>query len=43
MEQLLYAEKMAADWLRKSQKLSPTSVAEVSSRPMVVGLSAASD
>lgn len=43
MEQLLYAEKMAADWLRKTQKLAPAPVADISDRSMTVGLSAASD
>lgn len=43
MEQLLYAEKMAADWLRKTQKLAPAPVADISDRSMAVGLSAASD
>jgi DNA-binding CsgD family transcriptional regulator len=43
MEQLLVAEKMAADWLRKTQKHAPASVADISDRPIAVGLSAASD
>ncbi len=43
MEQLLYAEKMAADWLRKTQKPTPTPIAEAGERPMPVALSAASD
>jgi hypothetical protein len=43
MEQLLYAEKMAADWLRKTQKHAPAPVADISDRPIAVGLSAASD
>jgi hypothetical protein len=42
MEQLLYAEKMVADWLRKTQKVS-TSVTDISDRAMAIGLSAASD
>jgi DNA-binding CsgD family transcriptional regulator len=43
MEQLLYAEKMAADWLRKTQKHAPAPVTDISDRPIAVGLSAASD
>jgi len=43
MEQLLYAEKMVADWLRKTQKLVPTSIADIGDRPMAIRLSAASD
>lgn len=43
MEQLLYAEKMAADWLRKTQKHAPVPVGDISARPIAVGLSAASD
>jgi hypothetical protein len=43
MEQLLYAEKMAADWLRKNQKHAPAPVTDISDRPMAVSLSAASD
>ena len=43
MEQLLYAEKMAADWLRKNQKHAPAPVADISDRPMAVSLSTASD
>jgi DNA-binding CsgD family transcriptional regulator len=43
MEQLLYAEKMAADWLRKNQKHAPTVVTDIDDRPMPVSLSAASD
>jgi DNA-binding CsgD family transcriptional regulator len=43
MEQLLYVEKMAADWLRKTQKLAPTSITDISDRPVAVGLGAASD
>lgn len=43
MEQLLYAEKMAADWLRKTQKPGRASVVEFNDRPMPVSLSAASD
>jgi two-component system, NarL family, nitrate/nitrite response regulator NarL len=43
MEQLLYAEKMAADWLRKTQKLVSTPIVDISDRPMPVGLGAASD
>lgn len=43
MEQLLYAEKMAADWLRKTQKLAPAPVADISDRHLAVGVSAASD
>jgi DNA-binding NarL/FixJ family response regulator len=43
MEQLLYVEKMAADWLRKTQKLAPTSITDIGDRPVAVGLGAASD
>ncbi|HKW16955.1 MAG TPA: response regulator transcription factor [Terriglobales bacterium] len=43
MEQLLYAEKMAADWLRKSQKAGPASVTEMRESEQVVALGAASD
>jgi len=43
MEQLLYAEKMAADWLRKTQKHAPAPITDISDRPMAVSLSAASD
>ena len=42
MEQLLYAEKMVGEWLRKTQKV-PTSVTDISDRAMAIGLSAASD
>lgn len=42
MEQLLYAEKMAADWLRKIQKIAPTSIARVSGHRPSMGLSAVS-
>jgi DNA-binding NarL/FixJ family response regulator len=41
MEQLLYAEKMAADWLRRAQKVAPSPVAEISESH--AALSAASD
>ena len=43
MEQLLYAEKMAADWLRKTQKTAPTPVTRISEHRPAMGLSAASD
>jgi hypothetical protein len=43
MEQLLYAEKMAADWLRKTQNHAPAPIADISDRAMAVALSAASD
>lgn len=43
MEQLLYAEKMAADWLRKNQKSTPAPIADISEHLAVVGLGAASD
>jgi two-component system, NarL family, nitrate/nitrite response regulator NarL len=43
MEQLLYAEKMAAEWLKKSQKAAPTSIAEFREHETAVSLSAASD
>jgi hypothetical protein len=42
MEQLLYAEKMAAEWLRKSQKATTTSIPE-GVEHATVALSAASD
>lgn len=42
MEQLLYAEKMAADWLRKTQKLTSMPIDDASERAPVA-LSAASD
>jgi DNA-binding NarL/FixJ family response regulator len=43
MEQLLYAEKMAAEWLRKSQKTAPTPINEAKERELAISLSAASD
>src|SRR6185312_15487284 len=43
MEQLLYAEKMAADWLRKNHKHALAPVADISDRAVTVSLSAASD
>ena len=43
MEQLLYAEKMAADWLRKNQKHAPAPVTDIDDRPMAMSQSAASD
>lgn len=43
MEQLLYAEKMAADWLRKTQKITPTTIPAPTEHDMPVALSAASD
>jgi two-component system nitrate/nitrite response regulator NarL len=43
MEQLLYAEKTAADWLRKTQKSAPTPVTSISEHRPAMGLSAASD
>ncbi len=43
MEQLLYAEKMAADWLRKTQKNAPTPISDIGDRLPTVALSAASD
>jgi len=43
MEQLLYAEKMAADWLRKTQKLTAAPIVDISDRPVAIGLGAASD
>jgi DNA-binding NarL/FixJ family response regulator len=42
MEQLLYAEKMAADFLRKTHKIPPTPITEINER-VPVALSAASD
>ena len=42
MEQLLYAEKMAAEWLRKGQKTTPAPFSEAAERAPVA-LSAASD
>jgi DNA-binding NarL/FixJ family response regulator len=43
MEQLLYAEKMAADWLRKTQRMAPSAVSEINEPQGPVALSAASD
>jgi two-component system, NarL family, nitrate/nitrite response regulator NarL len=43
MEQLLYAEKMATDWLRKTQKITPTPISEPREHDLPVGLGAASD
>jgi two-component system, NarL family, nitrate/nitrite response regulator NarL len=43
IEQLLYAEKMAADWLRKAQKAAPTPINELREQEPTVGVSAASD
>jgi len=42
MEHLLYAEKMAADWLRKTQEISPSSIAEINESQAPAALSAAS-
>jgi len=43
MEQLLYAEKIAADWLRKTQEIGPSSIAEIGESQVPAALSAASD
>ena len=43
MEQLLHAEQMAADWLRRTQKIPAASIGEVTARPKRTGMSAASD
>jgi DNA-binding NarL/FixJ family response regulator len=43
MEQLLYAEKMAAEWLRKHQKMAAASVPEISELRPMMGMGAASD
>jgi two-component system, NarL family, nitrate/nitrite response regulator NarL len=42
-EQVLQAEKMAADWLRRPLKISPSSTAQVGDRSRATGLGAASD
>jgi DNA-binding NarL/FixJ family response regulator len=42
VEQLLQAEKMAADWLRANQRISPSSIAVVSERPSAIGMGPAS-
>lgn len=36
MEQLLYAEKMVAEWLRKTQKVVPRSIADIGDRPVAI-------
>jgi TPR repeat protein len=43
MEQLLQAEQMAAEWLKKTQKLPTSSIRDVTDRPPKTGLGAASD
>jgi DNA-binding NarL/FixJ family response regulator len=43
MEQLLQAEQAAAEWLKKTQKLPPSSIRDVSDRPLAMGQGAASD
>jgi DNA-binding NarL/FixJ family response regulator len=42
-EQILQAEKMAADWLKRPLKISPSSTARAQDRPRAMGLGAASD
>lgn len=42
-EQLLQAEKMAADWLRRNQRLPPSSIPVVGERPPAAAMGAASD
>jgi DNA-binding CsgD family transcriptional regulator len=43
MEQLLQAEQMAAEWLKKTQKLPPSLIGDVTDRPPAMGQSAAAD
>ena len=43
MEQLLYAEKMAADWLRKTQKVGARPVTDIGDHQIPIGVGAASD
>ncbi len=43
MEQLLQAEQMAAEWLKKTNRLSPTSIRETDDRPANAVLRAASE
>jgi DNA-binding NarL/FixJ family response regulator len=42
-EQLLQAEQMAAEWLKRNQKFPPSSMAHAAGRRAAAGLSAASD
>jgi len=43
MEQLLQAEQMAAEWLKKTQKLPSSLIRDVTDRPSAMGQSAAAD
>jgi DNA-binding NarL/FixJ family response regulator len=43
MEQLLQAEQMAAEWLKKTQKVPPSLIRDVTDRPPAMGQSAAAD
>jgi DNA-binding NarL/FixJ family response regulator len=43
VEQLLQAETMAADWLRRNPRIPPSSIPVVSERQRAVGMGAASD
>lgn len=43
MEQLLLAEQMAAEWLKKTNKFSPTSIGETNDRPASPVLRAVSE
>jgi len=43
MEELLQAEQMAAEWLKKAQRLPPSSIGDEADRPMKKGLGSASD
>ncbi len=42
-EQILHAEQMAAEWLRRNQRIPPSSMAHAAGRKAAAGLSAASD
>lgn len=43
MEQLLQAEEMAAEWLKKTQKLPPSSIRDVTDRPPMMGQAGVAD
>jgi hypothetical protein len=43
MEQLLQAEQLAAEWLKKTNRLSPTSIRDTDDRPSNAVLRAASE
>jgi hypothetical protein len=43
MEQLLQAEQMAAEWLKKTEKLPPSSIKDLTDCPPETWSSAASD